>query len=128
MKITNRDLASQLIKTIDFLLAISTHLDETYFKKLEMMGHKMCFFLEEYDKHSTMSVDDFASYLNHDALSQLTFILGYAELFRSIHAHELSSDALQYVESICDDTRLLSENLRIERDVMVAKREEHVKL
>lgn len=128
MKITNRDLACQLIKTIDFLLKISIRLDENHFKKLEMMSHKMRFFLEEYDKHSTMSVNDFASYLNHDALSQLTFILGYAELFRSIHSHELSTDALQYIESICDDTRLLSENLRIERDIMVAKRDEYVKL
>lgn len=120
--ITTRDLTCQLIKTIDLLITISAYLDENNYNKLVMMSEKIRYFLSQYDKHAALSVNEFASYLNHDAQSQLTFILGYAELLRTVNAHLLSDTALQYLESISMDTRDLSEKLRIERDIMVEKR------
>lgn len=129
-QVMNQTIAEQalyLTDTIGLLLDKSQHLDASHLSKLEKMETKMQFFLTEYYKHSALSIAEYASYLNHDALSQLTFILGYAELFRSINAHMLTNTALDHLNVICDETRKLTENLRTERDTMVATRDQFTK-
>ncbi len=116
--------AIHLIDTIGLLLDEAQDLDESYLSKLEKMEDKMTFFITEFYKHSALSISDYASYLNHDALSQLTFILGYAELFRSVNAHLLNHTAIDHLNIICDGTRNLSEILREERDRIVMERDQ----
>lgn len=116
--------ALQLLDNIATLIDEAQHLEESYLTKLEKMESKMNIFITEFHKHSTLSVQEYASYLNHDALSQLTFILGYAELFRSVNAHLLNTIAIDVLDKICDGTRHLSESLRSERDIMVAQRDQ----
>lgn len=121
----NQTIATQalhLIDTINLLIDEAQHLEEDYLSKLEKMETKMNFFITEFYKHSALSIQEYASYLNHDALSQLTFILGYAELFRSVNAHLLTGEAIAHLNVICDETRTLSENLRQERDKMITQR------
>jgi len=121
---TISEMALQLLDHISILIDESQHLEEAYFSKLEKMEAKMNIFITEFYKHSAMSIQDYASYLNHDALSQLTFILGYAELFRSVNAHLLKPTAIDVLEAICTGTRNLSETLRSERDIIVAQRDQ----
>lgn len=119
--------ALYLVDTIGLLLDESQHLEEALLSKLEKMEDKMNFFIAEFYKHSALSVSEYASYLNHDALSQLTFILGYAELFRSVNAHLLTTTAINHLNIICDGTRLLSDTLREERDKIVILRDQLTK-
>ncbi len=118
------DQGYQLIDNINLLLDSTHRLDDNFRAKLEKVAFKMNEFVTNYHSHLTLSVTEFASYLNHDALSPLTVVLGYAELFRSIHAHMLTSDEINLLNTICERLRLLTESLRDERNLMVAKRNE----
>ncbi len=124
MDVSISDQSYQLINYINILLDSTQRLDDNFRSKLEKVGFKMNEFVTNYHSHLTLTVDEFASYLNHDALSPLTIVLGYAELFRSIHAHLLTLDEINLLNSICERLRFLTESLRDERNVMVAKRNE----
>jgi len=124
MVVSISDQGYQLIDNINLLLDSTHRLDDNFRAKLEKVAFKMNEFVTNYHSHLTLSVTEFASYLNHDALSPLTVVLGYAELFRSIHAHMLTSDEINLLNTICERLRLLTESLRDERNLMVAKRNE----
>lgn len=111
-----------LLDNIINLIGESQHLEDSLLQKLEKMESKMNFFIIEFHKHLALSKAEYSSYLNHDALSQLTFILGYAELFRSVNANLLNATAVSLLDSICTDTRALTESLRAERDIMLSQR------
>lgn len=116
--------ANQLIEQINILLNTTQHLDDKFRIKLEKVQLKMNEFIADYHAHLALSINKYTSYLNHDALSPLTVVLGYAELFRSIYAYMLTSDEINLLNRICDMLRLLTDSLRNERDLMVAKRNE----
>jgi hypothetical protein len=87
MQLSISEQAHQLIEHINLLLNATQYLDEKFRTKLEKVGLKMNDFVEDYHAHLALSVSDYTSYLNHDALSPLTVVLGYTELFRSVYAH-----------------------------------------
>ena len=115
--------AFQLMDNINILIDEAQHLDEKTLSKLQKMEVKMNIFIAEFHKHSALTAQEYTSYLNHDAQSQLTFILGYSELFRSVAGHTLSILAQTSLNYICLATRQLSETLRQERDMMLAQRD-----
>ena len=122
MQLSISEQAHQLIEDIDILLNSTQHLDDSFRNKLDKVSFKMNEFVTEYHTHLTLSISEYASYLNHDALSPLTIVLGYSELSRSIHAHLLTSDEIHLLTKICHRLRILTESLYNERDTMVAKR------
>jgi len=124
MEVSILDQGYQLINYINMLLSSTQRLDDNFRFKLEKVGFKMNEFVTNYHSHLTLPITEFASYLNHDALSPLTVVLGYAELFRSIHAHMLTLDEINLLNSICERLRILTESLRDERNLLVAKRNE----
>ena len=124
MQLSISEQANQLIKHIDILLNSTQRLDVNFRIKLEKIEFKMDEFVTEYHTHFALSISEYASYLNHDALSPLTIVLGYSELFRSIHAHMLTLEEINILNQICDMSRLLTDSLRDECKVMVAKRNE----
>ena len=125
MQLSISEQANSLNQNIDALIISTTHLDEKYRSKIDKMCQKMNDFLAEYEHHSRLSIADYATYLNHDALSPLTIVLGYAELFRSVHANMLTAPELHQMNLICDQIRVLTESVRTERNVMVAQRDEY---
>jgi len=115
--------AFKLMDNIAILIDEAQHLDEKTLSKLQKMETKMTVFITEFHKHSALTAQEYTSYLNHDAQSQLTFILGYSELFRAVNGHTLSIIAQSSLNYICEATRRLSDTLRQERDMMVAQRD-----
>jgi|GEM_PF-1815269 len=124
MQISISNQAYQLINHITILMESTQYLDEIYRIKLDKIKTKMNEFVSNYHAHLALSVREFASYLNHDALSPLTIVLGYAELFRSVHAHMLTLDEINLVNQICDALRILIESVRNEYKLMIAKQNE----
>ena len=114
--------AYQLIDQINSLLDSTQHLEDQFRDKIQKIDSKMNEFVTSYNAHSTLPTSEFVSYLNHDALSPLTVVVGYAELFRSVYAQMLTIDDIHLLNHICDSLRLLTEGLRDERNSMVAKR------
>ena len=114
--------AHQLTEHINMLLESTSRLDDNLRDKLGKVSRKMSDFMTEFDNHLVLSAEEFTSYLNHDALSPLTIVLGYAELFRTIHAHLLTSQEIELINGICNMLRTLTESIRNERDFMVARR------
>lgn len=114
-----------LTHNINNLVISTQRLEEKYLTKIEKMYQKMNDFLDEYDHNSRLSIPEYTSYLNHDALSPLTIVLGYAELFRSVHANLLTAEELTHTNVICEQIRALTESIRDERNVLVAQREQY---
>ena len=106
-------------------LVISTqHLDEKYHNKIDKMSQKMNIFLDEYQQYTCLSIAEYASYLNHDALSPLTIVLGYGELFRSVYANLFTAEELRLINQICIQIRMLTESVRDECNMLIAQRDE----
>jgi hypothetical protein len=116
------ELTYQIINQINILLDSTQHLEDKFRDKIDKIDSKMNEFITNYHSHLSLPTNEFVSYLNHDALSPLTVVVGYAELFRSVYAPMLTPDDIHLLNHICDDLRLLTENLRNERNVMVANR------
>ena len=115
--------ASLLVQNMDILCDSTQRLDDKFRSKIEKMCQKMYDFFNEYHFHVNLPTHEYTSYLNHDALSPLTVVLGYAELFRSVNAHLLTNDELDHVTIICNQIRYLTESIRSERDVLIGKRD-----
>lgn len=119
---------SELAKhLIDYVSALenSTHrLDDKYYSKIQKMSQKITFFYNEYNTHTRLSIEEYVSYLNHDALSPLTIVLGYAELFRSINSHILTIDEFNLVTSISAMIRDLTDSIREEHDMIITNRDQ----
>lgn len=120
--------AQQLVTDIDTLFHTTQHLDDKFHSKIEKMSRKMREFVVSYQTYSQLSLGEYLSYLNHDALSPLTIVLGYAELFRSVNAHVLSLDELNQMSSIADGIRYLTECIHGERNSMVEKRDKSISI
>ena len=116
--------SEQLIENINIFIDATQHLDEKYRDKLFKMNHKMNDFVQDYLNYSSLSISEYASFLNHDALSPLTIVLGYAELFRSAYAHILTDVEVQFIDQICAMMRTLTDSVRQECLIMVSKREQ----
>lgn len=114
-----------LSHNINQLVHCTQRLDEKYRSKIDKMSQKMTDFLTEYDFNSRLSIAEYASYLNHDALSPLTIVLGYAELFRTVHANQLTVDELSHTNLICEQIRILTESVRDECNLIVAQRDRY---
>lgn len=113
--------AEELIANLIRFDQSTLHLDDQYRKNVEKMLQKMNDFFEEFIDYSKQSLVEYTNYLNYEATSPLTVVLGYAELFRSINAHLLTQDTLHHVNLICEQTRILIEYLQTERDHMLTK-------
>ena len=124
MQLSISEQSYQLIDQINTLISSTQGLEDNYHAKLIKVGFKMNEFVTNYHAHLSLPVSEFASYLNHDALSPLTVVLGYAELFRSVHAHMLTLDNINLLHNICDELRILTDSVRRECQIMVAKRNE----
>lgn len=122
MPLSIAEQADQLNEHIHILLNTTQHLDDKFRTQLHKVAFKMREFITDYHTHFALSVSEYASYLNHDALSPLTIVLGYAELYRSIHADLLTSEQITLLNRVCDMSHTLIENLRNERKLMLAKR------
>lgn len=124
MQVSISDQAHEIIDYINTLLNSTQHLDDIFRNKLEKVERKMDEFITNYHTHLALSISEFASYLNHDALSPLTVVIGYAELFRSVHAHMLTLDEINLLNEICDKLRLLTDSIRKEYKSIITKRNE----
>ena len=122
MQATVLDHAKLLLDFIFHFDTLTLNWRDSNRTKVEKMSKKMTEFIMQYEMHSIRSVPEFASYLNHDALSPLTIVVGYAELFRSVHVGLLDIQQLSVINEICEMSRVLTEAVRMERDQMVEKR------
>lgn len=118
------ELAEHLIDYIFALENTTQRLDDKYYSKIQKMSQKMTYFYNEYNTHTRLSIEEYVSYLNHDALSPLTIVLGYAELFRSINSHILTIDEFNLVTSISIMIRDLTDSIREEHDMIITNRDQ----
>lgn len=121
MNISIEDQSSLLVDMLASLLISSINLNEKQVSQIEKMNTKINEFVSQFATHSQLSDVEFASYLNHDALSPLTVVMGYAELFRTIQNTCLTEYQFSMIETICELVRQLTDNLRKLRDETVAK-------
>lgn len=113
-----------IIDLIAGLQRTTHNLSDKQISQIDKMSSKIGEFSAQYLTNSQLSIAEFASYLNHDALSPLTVVMGYAELFRTVQNASLTEHQFVIIEDICDITQQLTENLRSLRNEMVARRNE----
>jgi signal transduction histidine kinase len=121
MKVSIEGQSHLLVDLVANLQVTSHNLSDKQASQVDKMGSKISEFVTQYILHSQLTISEFASYLNHDALSPLTVVMGYAELFRTVQNESLTEPQFILIEDICAIIGQLTENVRALRNELVAK-------
>ncbi len=99
---------------IDISLALIEHrrgLNDSQVASVETIHRRAVEFITSLIHNREMPLNTFASYLNHDARTPLTVIIGYSEVMLSDMLGELSPPYRDAIQQICDCGYILDEDI-----------------
>lgn len=99
----------------DLLHRILNHhhdLNTSQIEQIETIYRHTNKFELDFNQKQSLPADKFASYLNHDALSPVTIIIGYAEMLQLEYVGPLPTRHRETVERVCESGYALHEDLK----------------
>ncbi|RMG86099.1 MAG: hypothetical protein D6712_08285 [Chloroflexi bacterium] len=111
-----------LFRFVDALLMDTASLNEEQLDHLESVHRQLVRFENEYFSSVKLPLNQFISYLNHDAFSPLTVIVGYGHVLLMEVSGPLNDFQREVVEQFCEVADTLYAELRSYHEALLASR------
>jgi light-regulated signal transduction histidine kinase (bacteriophytochrome) len=111
--------ASQVIDLCDLLMEHRHRLTEDQASTVETIYRRAVGFITDFMQHQPNTIQKLASYLNHDAMSPVTIMVGYSELLLMNAMGEMDAVVREVVQYIADYSHALHEELKDLTVIMV---------
>lgn len=104
--------ATYVIDLTQAMLEYRQGLSDEQYEHIITINRRAVEFITSLIHNQSMSLDKFASYLNHDAMSPLTIVIGYSEVLLAGMCGDLPSDYREAIEQVRDCGQMLREDIQ----------------
>ena len=104
--------ASQILDITSLVLDHSSGLNHDQIKHVKTIHRRAFQFVDDYMQKQSLPVQELRSYLNHDALSPVTVIIGYSEVLLMEASGTLADPYREAIREICNFGYALLEELK----------------